>query len=189
MKHLAIPFMIWSVTSVLSSPFSKAVDVDKDKPLKTRAKDVSAKPFQVGCKSYVVIKESLFWDEGRQKCNELGGDLASVFTYKEFEGMIQNIRFDKVRWWIWLGGQLKGPDPVNDWFWVSGEPIPSKFGKWKNDGKKNIEPEAKGPISLNGDCVVIRRDGNRRENNGPSLATVPCNSTSWQSYSLCQLNG
>ena len=139
--------------------------------------------FLANGKTYFLIKEAKSWDNARRTCQGLGGDLAVVMSYNDFDALGRKLFSEGLLEkgvWPWVGGKINGNDYKNDWYWVSGEPLSSKNAKFINNGEVNTEPESYG----GGDCVIIRDDGNRRENNGPSFATVYCTGT--QRPFLCQ---
>ena len=138
-------------------------------------------PVPVSGKAYLYLPSKLNWNDAREACRDLGGDLAVIGTYREFEEIIPSlVQYNTHGGLIWVGAKLRGKDLMNDWYWVSGEPLSTKFKKWINKNGKITEPDV-----LSHDCAVIIMRGNERENNGPSLATIPCSTSA--RISLCQI--
>merc|ERR1711911_176905 len=112
-------------------------------------------------------------------CNELGGDLASVLSYKEFDGVAAKLELLIGRnHLVWAGAKMQGNDLMNDWKWLTGEPLPIKFQKWRRHDDGTIrEPE-----HLDAKCAVFAFSDTL--NNEPYLATVGCGGTN---RFLCQI--
>ena len=128
-------------------------------------------------KTYIFIKESKTWFEARKTCQRLRGDLAVLTSYKDFDALAP-LSSDG---YVWVGAKLRDRNDNNEWYWVTGEHLSAvKYTKWINDGTTNIEPD--GGYNK---CALIRSDGNGRENDGPSLADLPC-STTCPSF-LCEI--
>ena len=129
---------------------------------------------------YLYNPSHLNWTDARRACRDFGYDLAMFGSYREYDAITPFLPHDhKPYGYIWVGAKLMGEDLMNDFQWVSGEPLSPKFMKWTNDGIKNIEPD-----TVDQKCVIIYKDGNKKERNGPSLGTWNCHYTA---PSLCQL--
>jgi len=143
---------------------------DPDKTVK-RQKDISgvSQTFVFG-KTYIFIKDTKTWFEARKTCQELKGDLAVLTSYKDYDALAPLSTNSKV--FVWVGARLRDRNDNNKWFWVTGEHLSLEYSKWRNRGNSLVEPDGG-----DHDCAIIRRDGNGRENDGPSLADIPCSST------------
>jgi len=134
-------------------------------------------------KTYILFTEKKTMSNARATCQALGGDLAVLLSYKEFDAVAQNVKHAMSEDankeggdWIFVGAQLYGVDLKNDWFWLSGEPLPYNSGLWARYDHR--EPDMKSQR-----CTVIVNSG-RKETNGPALFTHGCEN---QNRFLCQL--
>jgi len=68
----------------------------------------------------------LDWDESRQRCLSMGGDLAQPDNMVEFVQYIEE-SYPESKSTIWLGATDR--EVEQEWYWVSGEPVPPAM--WK----------------------------------------------------------
>jgi len=177
MKLLAFVFLASTIAVAISDPISKIREEDAVQT--KRAADVSVqKTFKVEGKFYIFINQKKSFDQARSVCNELGGDLASILSYKEFDGIISKLELISKKL-VWVGAKLRGSDLMNDWEWLTGEPLPIKFRKWR----RNDDGTIREPDLLTHNCALIAFQENL--NNEPHLATVPC--TGSPRNFLCQI--
>jgi len=121
-------------------------------------------------KAFLIVEEKNTWQEARTACQQIGGDLAKLNNYEDYD-LINSFYKSEDYTWFWIGGYQGGTGP--DWWenfeWLSGEPIPWKFQYW-NTAHPNI-PGRK--------CLVLTYEENGRRNgdtNKNSLASCNCNS-------------
>lgn len=69
-----------------------------------------------GSSAYKIYAASTTWSEAKQRCEELGGHLATI-TSQEEQSFLEQLNSSSRR--LWIGG---GRDDSNNWFWVTGEP-------------------------------------------------------------------
>jgi len=125
-------------------------------------------------KAFVIFIEKLInRKDARTACTRIGGALATLKNYKDFDLISSIFQGDpNIAYWFWLGGRLNGTGPNwrEKYIWDSGEPIPSSFLYWWSS-----EPDSKSK-----DCLMLRM--NKREsyvlrngvNNKNALATHKC---------------
>jgi len=136
----------------------------------------------IGNKTYTVQTTSWTWDTARGQCQLKGGDLASFLSYAEFQKVIPKfagINHKKVLWVgarLWLQGTTNF---IDNWYWVTGEPLSPFYKKWYN-----FEENMPSSGSKSRDCAIVRKDGNMKEGNGPSLYPYACSNTY---YSICEI--
>ena len=132
-----------------------------------RAADVSVQnTFKVEGKVYFFINQLKTFDEARSVCKKLGGDLASSLSYKEFDAVTAKLKLLGSGALVYAGAKMQGSDLMNDWMWVTGEPLPIKFQKWRRNNDGTIwEPNGRGANR----AVFAFADN---LNNEPYLATV-----------------
>jgi hypothetical protein len=68
--------------------------------------------------SYLVIKNTLTWEEAQEKCIEMGGHLATV-TSSDEQSFIANTLLSDITAECWIGGTDK--DNEGEWSWVTNE--------------------------------------------------------------------
>jgi len=68
----------------------------------------------------------LNWDESRQRCLSMGGDLAQPHNMVEFVQYIEE-SYPESKSTIWLGATDR--EVEQEWYWLSGEPVPPAM--WK----------------------------------------------------------
>ena len=80
------------------------------------------------------------WTEARKECQGMGADLASPLSYNEFDEIIASIQETDERRvvTVWIGARLNGTDIRNDWYWISGEPLPVNYLKWADFEPDNV---------------------------------------------------
>lgn len=120
-------------------------------------------PFRlVGQECFSFILEDMTWEGARQKCLELGADLASPRDITELRLYVGSRYPRKSRRNFWIGGWSQN----KDWQWLSGDPIDDRY--WYTN-----EP------SGNGECLAMF-DG--WEN---PFTDFPCDN---ERRAICQLN-
>jgi len=123
---------------------------------------------------YFDVKKRADWRTARTNCLELGGDLAAILSYGEYEKIAKNLLFQLYKYDVmWVGAKRQGDNCFTDWRWVSGEPLSNKFKKWYHtkDGSDNY------PKNGCSDCVYMTEEGNYNEGNGASLLYSTCTTT------------
>ena len=90
--------------------------------------------------TFVFTLTEKTWQEARESCRSMGGDLATLPTYREIDFVKKFIPKAEFQTY-WIGGS--SPDGKDNWKWVTGERIPLNFGRW-----------ALGEPSLGGKCSV-----------------------------------
>ena len=92
---------------------------------------------------YQVFYDKLSWEEAAQKCNEMGGYLATVTSYRERQ-LIESMTYRKGRkitkTLYWLGGKQQ---PDGEWAWITGENW--SFERWLNEEKPTEPPTGDHP--------------------------------------------
>merc|ERR1712055_737329 len=86
--------------------------------------------------------EPLNWDDSRQKCLDMGADLAQPQDMVDFVEYIKE-SYNNSKSTIWLGATDR--EVEQDWYWVSGEPVPPAM--W--------EPWPHNQPSGDGNCMEI----------------------------------
>ncbi len=77
---------------------------------------------------YEVIKETLSWEEARQRCQQMGGHLATVTSQAEQDQIVALAQAQGVRY-MWLGGYTSYDfDGSVFGHWITGEPF--SFQNW-----------------------------------------------------------
>lgn len=134
------------------------------------------KRFAVECRQYVYVKTAKRWDEARKQCKVLGGDLAVITTYKEFDAIAEQLPKHA---FVHVGGQLESRnDWKNGWRWISGEPLAYEDARW---GGVQPEPD----IYTQNKLVVRIADYPRRlGGKGPAFYSVFADN---ESPFLCQI--
>jgi len=149
--------------------------------LRQLATDYS-KTFTVGDMTYKFVDKELNWLSARRKCLDLGGDLAVILSYAEFDQVAKILLAAMHKSVVWLGAHRIGPaaDFKTNWHWVTGEPLSVKFRKWYN----SYDGESKHPHK-GADCeaAYMQREGDYKEGNGPSIG---CVSKSYTASYLCE---
>jgi len=84
----------------------------------------------------------LNWDESRQRCQSMGGDLAQPQDMVDFVEYIKE-SYNNSKSTIWLGATDK--EVEQEWYWLSGEPVPPAM--W--------EPWPGNQPSGDGNCLEI----------------------------------
>lgn len=70
---------------------------------------------------YELIQESLSWEEASQRCQEMGGHLATITSQDEMDRLVQMAEAAGVKY-VWLGGTTSHDDAGNVFgHWVTGE--------------------------------------------------------------------
>lgn len=70
---------------------------------------------------YELIRESLSWEEASQRCQEMGGHLATITSQDEMDQLVQMAEAAGVKY-VWLGGTTSHDDAGNVFgHWVTGE--------------------------------------------------------------------
>merc|ERR1712126_22365 len=128
--------------------------------------------FQAMGKSYVLSEDTISTFEGaREFCKNMGGDLASALSYKEYDSIVDHLETaDYKNKFIWVGFKRTGEDKSSnkiktDVQWITGEPIPPSFAKWWQPGGSDSHEEPDKHT-----YGVIHPTGNVREGDGPSMA-------------------
>merc|ERR1712121_463245 len=86
------------------------------------------KAFSVGWKSYVLVLGSKGWNAARTACQDIGGDLASPISYKEFDGIVAAVKSSRATGdaqYVWVGASKTGDDITTGLTWITGEPLPA----------------------------------------------------------------
>ena len=74
-----------------------------------RLNDASGnKVFQVEGKTYVYINEKKTWTKARTACKALGGDLASILSYEEYDKIKEILTNATECKYIWIGAERTG---------------------------------------------------------------------------------
>ena len=123
--------------------------------------------FQVMGKSYVLSEDTISTFEGaREFCKNMGGDLASALSYKEYDSIVKDHleTADYKNKFIWVGFKRTGEDKSSnkikaDVQWITGEPIPPSFAKWWQPGGSDSHEEPDkhtyGVIHPDGNVIVM----------------------------------
>merc|ERR1712126_127920 len=123
--------------------FINGAALNEESKVKRQDDQTVTKMFRVGGKSYVLGLEAKTWQEARAACKNLGGDLASSISYKEFDGIVAAAKASKTKdnpknkwaFCVWVGAyRNKGNTGNNGWKWITGEPLSSKYAKWYAHG-------------------------------------------------------
>ena len=89
-------------------------------------------------RTFALSKGSLAnYDAARTFCQNQGGDLATMTSYKEFDLVASQMNDEDRKYHIRIGAKRSGEDTSSsgkktDFHWVTGEPIPVSFAKWCN---------------------------------------------------------
>jgi len=135
-------------------------------------------------KVFLVVKERRTWKDARAACKRMGGDLAELPYYKDFE-RLNSISESEDYHWFWLGGYLNetGPNWKEKFIWNSGEPIPYEYLYWRTDSFD--EPNAK-----RYNCLVLTFGPSLKKRNGEHsrvvLGTLRCDGNNSHSY-ICEI--
>jgi len=128
----------------------RAVKV-KSKRAKDQASFTITKVFTGFGKSYVYSNKTSTWKASRDLCKSIGGDLASIYSYKEFRFILKSMAGVGKRYW--LSGRKTGDneDGKDIFAWSTGEPIPSKhsektFDIWYPEDPNDIADR---------DCIIM----------------------------------
>merc|ERR1711970_1666928 len=113
----------------------------------TASTPVCPSPFKLrGTECFFISEDSndlLNWDESRQRCQSMGGDLAQPQNMVDFVEYIKESYPNSKPTTVWLGATDR--EVEQDWYWVSGEPVPPAM--W--------EPWPHNQPSGDGDCMEI----------------------------------
>jgi len=148
--------------------------------LRQLATDYS-KTFTVGDMTYKFVDKPQNWDNARRKCLDMGGDLAVILSYAEFDQVAKILLAALHKSNLWLGARKIGSDYKTSWHWVTGEPLSTKFRKWYNSYDEQKHDPSRAETCQ---AVAMHRDGDYREGNGPSLV---CASKAVASPFLCEM--
>jgi len=104
----------------------------------SQAGDGKTKTFAVNGKTYVYVNERKTWDEARQSCKGLGGDLASLPSIELNDAVVANLKsIEKKPRYMWVGAyHYAGMNWKERWYWLSGDALcvtffpGSKFSRW-----------------------------------------------------------
>jgi len=132
----------------------------------------------------IFIKKNMgiSWKDARTACKNIGGDLASLKDYKDFDLIASMFQGEPYRYWFWVGGHFNGtvPNWSDNIFWNSGEPIPVNFQYWV----------AGDPSYRYSDCVflynyptVTRQNGDKSRT---ALGNWPCYKATAHGY-VCEV--
>merc|ERR1712042_222709 len=121
----------------------------------------------------VLSEDTISTFEGaREFCKNMGGDLASALSYKEYDSIVKDHleTADYKNKFIWVGFKRTGEDKSSnkiktDVQWITGEPIPPSFAKWWQPGGSDSHEEPDKHT-----YGVIHPTGNVREGDGRSMA-------------------
>lgn len=81
---------------------------------------------------YELVREALTWEEAAQRCQEMGGHLATITSQDEMDAIVSMAEGADLRY-IWLGGYTSYDGAGNVFaHWVTGEPV--SFQLW-SDGE------------------------------------------------------
>ena len=123
----------------------------KSKRAKDQASFTITKVFNGFGKSYVYSNKKSTWNDSRDHCESIGGDLASIYSYKEFQFILKSMAGVGTRYW--LSGRKTGDNAAGKeiFAWSTGEPIPSKnsektFGIWYPEDPNDIADR---------DCILM----------------------------------
>merc|ERR1712042_302688 len=118
--------------------------------------------FQVMGKSYVLSEDTISTFEGaREFCKNMGGDLASALSYKEYDSIVDHLETaDYKNKFIWVGFKRTGEDKSSnkiktDVQWITGEPIPPSFAKWWHGSHEEPDNHTYGVIHPDGNVIVM----------------------------------
>jgi len=142
-------------------------------------------------KSFLIFKQhGIIWKDARAACKMLGGDLAMLHKYEDFDLIASKFQGYPHRnrdygYYHWLGGYLNGTGPnwKEKFIWNSGEPIPSSFRYWHRGA----------PYSKSYDCTnlysyldskLVLQNGETKKN---GLNAVPCDYVSGMDGYICEV--
>lgn len=86
---------------------------------------------------YEVFKEALTWEEATERCQQMGGHLATITSQDEMDLLIQMAEAEDISY-VWLGGYTSY-DNVGNVFghWVTGEDF--TFQIWSKDEPSRVD--------------------------------------------------
>lgn len=88
---------------------------------------------------YEIFKEALTWDEAAQRCQEMGGHLATVSSSDEMNQLIKMADTKDVKY-IWLGGYTSYDQSGNVFgHWVTGEEF--GFSSWASGEPSRVDQD------------------------------------------------
>jgi len=128
----------------------------------------------------LFFKEKKTWEEARWACRNIGGDLARLDHYEDIDliDSIYQIGHSSLSAhhfaaFYWIGGYLggTGANMKDNYVWVTGEPISSKFQYWLS-----WEPDGDECLILFYPYESPRRNGDKNKN---GLATKYCDYTGY----------
>lgn len=127
--------------------------------------------FNVENHYYKIFDEKVSWNEAKQKCEAMGGHLATITS--EAEQSVVNY-YNKSRKRLWIGAYR---DDKYIWYWVTGEKF--VYTNWC-DG----EPNNSSNVISNEDCVSLWSDGwNDLNNNSAEQSGYLCEWDNGESFS------
>merc|ERR1712168_1098436 len=139
-----LPFLCPCGISAIASPAASQPETK----VKRQDDQSVTKAFSVGWKSYVLVLGSRGWNAARTACQNVGGDLASLISYKEFDGIVAAVKSSRATGDaqnVWVGAKLKDgwtkTETEDGWEWITGEPLPAgtpRYAKW-HDGEPETE--------------------------------------------------
>merc|ERR1711942_34961 len=105
---------------------------------------IGNKVFPVEGKTYVYINEKKTWTKARTACKALGGDLASILSYEEYDKIKEILTNATECKYIWIGAERTGSeeDKKHNWFWLTGEPLPFNHAKWYSAAEPNTDHDS-----------------------------------------------
>ena len=125
--------MITTSAIAVTLVFTSSVDVKAQAP-------ASAKVY--GGNRYQIYVEDVSWTEAKERCERMGGHLATITSAKE-QAFIEKINKDDKR--LWIGGYRTDN---NKWAWVTGE-------KWKYTNWGDGEPNNSSNVVSNENSVAV----------------------------------
>lgn len=92
-----------------------------------------------GGSRYVLFKESLTWEQATQRCQEMGGHLATITSQAEMDEIIRIAEAEDVKY-LWLGGYTSyGEDGSVFGHWVTGEEF--SFEAWGDGEPSRVDQD------------------------------------------------
>ena len=82
---------------------------------------------------YLVVNESMCWDEAEAECEEVNGYLATITDIDEQEFIVSLIEENQGKYNYWLGGFDAGHE--GEWEWITGEPW--SYANWRDGQPDN----------------------------------------------------
>ncbi len=99
--------------------------------------------------SYTLVKEAVTWAEAVERCEEMGGHLATITSREEEQKIIDLAEAQGVRY-IWLGGYTSADESGNvRGHWITGEDF-SAYQHWSSE-----EPSGKDLDGTAEDCIML----------------------------------